>query len=115
MSSGHAWPGASPYVPVLVSRYLPNQATPRRSYQFGQALRRVIDRWDSSKRVAIMASGGLSHQVIDEELDQAVIAALTQGNPEALTSLDRDRLNASPGTPEILNWVIVAAAMMRKR
>lgn len=106
--------GALPYVPVLVSRYLPNQATPRRSYQFGQALRRVIDRWDSSKRVAIMASGGLSHQVIDEDLDQAVITALTQGNPEALTSLDRDRLNASPGTPEILNWVIVAAAMEPK-
>src|SRR5207247_7858103 len=32
-----------PYVPVLVSRYLPNQATPRRVYELGQAVRRVID------------------------------------------------------------------------
>ncbi|MSQ10620.1 MAG: hypothetical protein EXR52_06390, partial [Dehalococcoidia bacterium] len=31
-----------PYVPVLVSRYLPNQATPKRCYQFGQALRKVV-------------------------------------------------------------------------
>jgi hypothetical protein len=100
-----------PYVPVLISRYLPNQATPRRCYEFGHALRRVIDRWDSNKRVAIMASGGLSHQILDEEFDREVIDALVEGNAEALCTLDRVRLNKSPGTPEILNWVATAAAM----
>src|SRR5205807_6554085 len=33
-----------PYVPVLLSRYMPNQATPRRCYEFGPAMRRVIER-----------------------------------------------------------------------
>jgi hypothetical protein len=100
-----------PYVPVLVSRYLPNQATPKRCYEFGQALARVIDRLDSGKRVAVMASGGLSHQIIDEDLDRVVIEALTTGNAEALGSIPRDRLNYAPGTPEILNWIGVAGAM----
>jgi len=106
--------GHYPYVPVLVSRYRPNQATPKRTYQFGQAVRRVIEQWDSPKRVAVMGSGGLSHQVIDEELDQAVIDALQEGNPEALFAIDRDRLNFSPGTPEILNWVACAGVMAPK-
>lgn len=56
-----------------------------------------------------MASGGLSHQVIDEELDRIVIDALVDGNPEA--RLSRERLNKAPGTPEILNWIVCAAAM----
>jgi 3-O-methylgallate 3,4-dioxygenase len=100
-----------PYVPILVSRYRPNQATPRRAYEFGQGLRRVLNRADSPKRVALMASGGLSHQIIDPELDETVIDALTRGDAEALGSIPRERLNGAPGTPEILNWIIVAGAM----
>ena len=103
-----------PHVPVLISRYLPNQATPRRVYEFGQAVRRVIDRWDSNKRVAVMGSGGLSHQIIDEEFDHAVIDALVEGNTTALFSLSRERLNGAPGTPESLNWLACAGAMAPK-
>jgi hypothetical protein len=102
-----------PYVPVIISRYLPNQATPRRVYEFGQAVRRVLER-SGPKRVAVMGSGGLSHQVIDEELDQTVLDALQNGKPEVLCSLDRKRLNAAPGTPEILNWVACAGVMAPK-
>jgi hypothetical protein len=100
-----------PYVPFLISRYLPNQATPARCYELGRALRRAIESWAQDKRVAIMASGGLSHQIIDEELDRQVIDALTERNVEQLCSLPRDRLNRAPGTPEILNWVACAGAM----
>jgi hypothetical protein len=103
-----------PYVPVLVSRYLPNQGTPRRCYELGQAVRRVLERWDSPKRVAVMGSGGLSHQIIDEELDRTVIEALLEGDTDVLCSLDRQRLNRAPGTPEILNWVACAGVMEPK-
>ena len=100
-----------PYVPVTISRYLPNQATSRRVYEFGRAVRRVLEGSTSVKRVAVMGSGGLSHQVIDEELDQLVIDALQSGDAETLCSLDRQRLNRAPGTPEILNWVACAGVM----
>ena len=63
----------------------------------------------------MLASGssrrGLSHQVIDEELDRMAIGALVENDVAALSNLPRARLNRAPGTPEILNWVAVAAAM----
>jgi len=103
--------GSVPMVPVTLSRYLPSQATPRRCFQFGTALRRAIDSWPENKRVALMASGGLSHQIMDEELDHIVIEALRSKDFERLCTLPRDRLNLGPGTPETLNWIAVAAAM----
>lgn len=108
----HYQPEATtPMVPVMVSRYLPSQATPRRCFQFGKALRRAIDSWPENKRVALMASGGLSHQILDEELDHIVIEALRKKDFERLCTLSRERLNVGPGTPETLNWIALAAAM----
>jgi aromatic ring-opening dioxygenase LigB subunit len=103
--------GTVPMVPFSLSRYLPSQATSGRCYALGQALRRAIESWKEDKRVVIMASGGLSHQIIDEELDQQVIHALKEKDVQQLCSLPRDRLNRGPGTPEILNWVALAGAM----
>jgi len=101
----------TPVVPFLLSRYLPHQATPARCYALGQSIRAAVDSWDSEARVAIFASGGLSHQIIDEEQDRAVIKALEDRDADAMKSLDRSRLNKSPGTPETLNWIVVAGAL----
>jgi hypothetical protein len=101
----------TPMLPFFLSRYLPSQASPRRCYAMGAALRRAIESWDSEARVALMASGGLSHQIIDQELDEIVANALINGDAGTLCSLSRERLNRAPGTPEILNWIAVAAAM----
>ncbi len=100
-----------PLLPVLLSRDLPNQATSRRCYDLGVALRRRIESCPLDLRVGLVASGGLSHQIVDEELDRTVIDALIAGDTETLRGLPRARLNRAPGTPEILNWVAVAAAM----
>lgn len=107
--------GTLPLVPFLLSRDLPNQATAARCYDLGVALRRAIESWPVDARVGLMASGGLSHQIVDEELDQAVIRALVQADVDGLRDLARDRLNRAPGTPEILNWVAVAGAMAPAR
>ena len=100
-----------PMVPFMLSRYLPYQATPERCYALGKALRSAIEAWPSDARVGLMASGGLSHQIVDEELDRMVVDALVGKDRERMCSLSRERLNRAPGTPEILNWVAVAAAM----
>jgi 3-O-methylgallate 3,4-dioxygenase len=101
-------PGSKlPMVPVMVNTYYPpNQPTPKRCYAFGQAVRKAIETWDADKRVAVMASGGLSHVVIDEELDQIVIDALRNKDRQALWRLPREKLRG--GTSEILNWVALA-------
>jgi hypothetical protein len=104
-----------PIVPLMISRDLPNQATAARCDDLGKALRKAINAWPEKARVGVLASGGLSHQVVDEELDRNVIKALEQGDEAALRGLSRDRLNKAPGTPEILNWVAVASAMAPTR
>jgi hypothetical protein len=102
--------GKIPMVPVMVNTYYPpNQPTPKRCYAFGQAVRRAIESWKSDKRVALMASGGLSHVVIDEEIDAMTIDGLKNKKPETLFRLPRERLWG--GTSEILNWVALAGAM----
>ncbi|HZA56817.1 MAG TPA: hypothetical protein VE616_21410 [Candidatus Udaeobacter sp.] len=102
--------GKLPMVPVMVNTYYPpNQPTPKRCYAFGQSVRRGIESWNSDKRVAVMASGGLSHVVIDEEIDQMTIAGLRNKDPQALWRLPRERLRG--GTSEILNWVALAGVV----
>lgn len=102
--------GALPMVPIMVNTYYPpNQPSPKRCYVFGQAVRKAIDSWPSERKVALMASGGLSHVVIDEEIDAMVIDGLKNKKPEVLFRLPRERLRG--GTSEILNWVALAGAM----
>ncbi|MGH7887939.1 MAG: extradiol ring-cleavage dioxygenase [Candidatus Binatia bacterium] len=102
--------GNVPMVPFMVNTYYPpNQPTPKRCYALGQAVRKAIEGWNSGKRVALVASGGLSHVVIDEEIDAMVIDGLKNKKPEVLFRLPRERLWG--GTSEILNWVALAGAM----
>jgi hypothetical protein len=99
-----------PLIPVLLNTYYPpNTPSPARCYQLGQALRRAIEHSTDDLRVAIVASGGLSHFVCDEELDRRVLAALHAGDADVLRNIPRAALNA--GSSEIANWVTVAGAM----
>lgn len=98
-----------PIVPVMINTYYPpNQPTPGRCYAFGQALRRAIESWEGEQRVAILASGGLSHFVIDEELDRRVLAALARRDAETLSDIPVAYLNS--GTSETRNWIAVGGA-----
>jgi hypothetical protein len=97
-------------VPFMINTFFPpNQPTPRRCYAVGQALRRAIEAWDRDVTVGIVASGGLSHTIIDEEIDRMTVDAILEKDAAALTSLPRERLNL--GTSEIRNWITVAGAM----
>ncbi len=99
-----------PMVPVFVNCfYPPNQPTPGRCYEFGKALGRAIESWAPGKRVAIAASGGLSHFVIDEALDQQFIRGLIDKRPDVLTQLPVEKLVS--GTSELRNWIVAAAAL----
>ena len=96
-------------VPILLNTYYPpNQITPRRCVQFGRHLRELIASYPEDLRVGIIASGGLSHFVVDEELDLGVIAALKAKDLDHLARLDPKRLQA--GSSEIRGWIVTAAA-----
>ena len=66
--------GSPPVVPIFMNTYFPpNQASPRRCYRLGQAIRAAIDSYPVDARIGILASGGLSHFTVDEELDGEVM------------------------------------------
>ena len=99
-----------PSVPVLVNTfYPPNQPTVRRCYEFGKSIVRAIQSWPGDARVALIASGGLTHFVIDEDIDQAFFAALKNHSIETVAQFGEAIFQA--GTSEMKNWVPVAGAM----
>lgn len=96
-----------PIVPVLLNTYYPpNAPTARRCYDIGRKLAHLIAASKSDKRIAVAASGGLSHFVVDEELDRRVLEAIKRKDAETLRAITRNELNS--GSSEILNWIMVA-------
>jgi hypothetical protein len=118
-SLGHAFtfpryrlglPATTPLVPIFVNTYYqPNVPSAARSHGVGQVVRRAVASWPEDARVAVIASGGLTHFVIDEDLDRRVLAGITERDPDRLTSLPRACLRS--GNSEILNWVAAAGAL----
>ena len=99
-----------PVVPVFLNTYYPpNQPTPRRCYKLGQAIREAVESYPGDARIGIVGSGGLSHFVVDEELDRGIIDALARKDGEALQSLPRKKLNS--GSSEIRMWISVGGAV----
>ena len=99
-----------PVVPVLLNTYYgPNVPSAARCWSFGQAIRRTIESIPDRLQVALIASGGLSHFVVDEDLDHKILGAMAHGDTEILTSIPRTALKS--GSSEILNWIALAGAM----
>jgi len=99
-----------PIVPVLLNTYYPpNVPSPARCWRLGQALRAGIESWESSARIAVFASGGLSHFVVLEDLDRAVLDGLAGGDGAALGQLPSGMLRS--GTSETLNWIAGGGAL----
>ena len=103
-----------PSVPVIFNvHYEPNRPSIRRCLALGHAIRGAIKNWNGHKRVALVASGGLTHFVIDEDFDQTVLGAMERGDEGALARLPENYFRA--GTAEIKNWLPVIAAMTAER
>ncbi|MCX7251702.1 MAG: protocatechuate 3,4-dioxygenase [Burkholderiales bacterium] len=95
-----------PVIPVILNTFdPPNQPTPRRCVALGAALRELIAAWPEDLRVGVIASGGLSHFVVDEALDLQVLGAIRNKDSAALAALDPKLLQA--GSSEIRNWLVV--------
>lgn len=105
----HLTPPDLPVVAILLNTYLP-PAQPRagRCVQLGAALRDAIDSMDGDRRVGILASGGLSHFLVCEDLDRTVLDACAAHDLDTLAAIPEAVLQS--GTSEIKNWITVAAA-----
>ena len=104
-----------PVIPLFVNVYLPPLPTARRCAQLGAAIRKLVEQ--SSLRVAIIASGGMSHYPgawkypqPDYDFDWWAIAHMERGHHEALLSLTNSELD-EVGNTEMLPWMILFGAI----
>jgi len=116
---GHAWTfirrrltgdQTAAMVPVFLNTYFgPNRPTPTRCVALGSALAQAVESFPDDIRVGFVASGGLSHFVIDEQLDRRIIDALKAADMEQLAGEAPEQFTS--GTSEILNWITVGSAL----
>jgi hypothetical protein len=98
-----------PVVPIFLNTYYPpNPPTPKRCVDLGRHIAELIADYPEDIRVGLIASGGLSHFVVDEELDRGLMAAFKHKDLDFMAGLDPERLKA--GSSEIRCWLLVAAA-----
>src|SRR5260370_37227189 len=96
-----------PVVPIFLNTYNPpNPPLPKRCVRLGRTLKELIESYPEDLRVGLVASGGLSHFVVEEDLHRAIIEALRRKDLDFLARLDPRRPKA--GSSEIRNWIVVA-------
>jgi gallate dioxygenase len=112
-----AWPVA--VVPLQVGVLQFPIPTARRCYRLGQALRRAIESYPEDLNVAIVATGGLSHQVHGEragfnnpEWDSQFLD-LIENDPVRLTELTHAEYAALGGLEgaEVIMWLVMRGAL----
>ena len=106
---------AIPVVPLFVNTYLPPLPKARRCEALGKAIREIVER--GPERVAIIASGGMSHYPGTWKYPQPAfdfdwwaIAQMERGNPGALLDLTNEQLD-EVGNTEMLPWMILFGAI----
>jgi protocatechuate 4,5-dioxygenase beta chain/2,3-dihydroxyphenylpropionate 1,2-dioxygenase len=104
-----------PIVPLYVNAYLPPQPTPARCYAWGQALRAILDA--RPERVALLASGGLSHfpgsdryGSPDYEWDRQMLDRLVAGRGGETAALTGEELDKA-GNVEFRTWITLLGAV----
>jgi len=111
--------GTFPLVPVGMNCTVPPIPTPERAYHVGTVLREIVRAFPEDLRVAVLATGGLSHEPggpryfwVDEAFDRWFLDLLKAGDHAALLrecTLERMEEAGSGGTAELLAWILVMA------
>jgi protocatechuate 4,5-dioxygenase beta chain len=116
------WPeGEAPVtiVPININTVQFPLPSAKRCYALGKAVGEAIAAWDSDKKVTVLASGGLSHQLdgeragfINKEFDLQFMDSLVS-NPEWATQFSSLDLVEKTGTQgvELLMWLAMRAAL----
>jgi aromatic ring-opening dioxygenase catalytic subunit (LigB family) len=106
-------------VPVTMNCNVPPIPAPVRAYEVGRVLADVMRVYPAPTRIAVIATGGLSHEPggpryfwVDEEFDRWFLDLLKAGDHERLLrecTLERMETAGSGGTAELLAWIAVLA------
>ena len=109
---------AVPVVPVIINTLTPPMPTAKRCFAFGEFLGKVLSR--SEKRIAMIATGGLSHWPgeaqhgkINIPFDRNFLDNLIARDHTQLTAYTHDEISveAGSGGHEIRTWIALAGAV----
>ena len=100
----------TPQVPVDTNTFFPpNQPRIARCLEFGRVIGDAIRAFDEHVRVCVIASGGLSHFVVDEDFDRDIMRAMAANDFEHLLGYGEGYYQA--GSSEIKSWIAAGGAM----
>ena len=106
-------------IPLYVGVIQYPQPTGNRCYSLGKALRRAIDAYPKDLRVAIMGTGGLSHQIqgpraglLNLDYDKEWLDALID-NPLSIKDISASELIRETGSEgaESIMWLVMRGAL----
>lgn len=105
-------------VPMIVNSIEPPLPSLRRCIEWGLLLKKTIETYAEPLRVAILATGGLSHSIgertmgdIDEPFDRECIRLFSEGAPAELAAFLEMRLPLTGnGAQEVRNWTVAHGA-----
>jgi OH-DDVA oxygenase/3-O-methylgallate 3,4-dioxygenase len=101
-----------PTLPIITNTFFPpNQPRPWRCFDLGRLVHRVLSEWRNDARVAVIGSGGMTHFVINEEFDRALLAAIQSRDDAFLRAISPALMK--DGTSELLNWVSAAGCLFQ--
>ena len=119
-----------PVVPIFVNAIHVPAPSARRCYYYGQVIRRAVEQHAGAGRVAIYASGGLSHFTggypyghyrgpfsygsISEEFDQRILGQMEAGEGSKLAELSHDDIIGN-GEIELRSWITMLGAIGDRR
>lgn len=107
-----------PLVPIAMNCTVPPTPTPQQAYEVGVVVRDIVTGyWKGQERVAVIGTGGLSHEpggpryfYVDEAFDRWFLGLLAEGDHRRILrecTLERMEAAGSGGTAELLAWIAV--------
>jgi protocatechuate 4,5-dioxygenase beta chain len=111
------WPVAA--IPLEVNVLQHPLPTARRCHRLGQAIRRAVESYERDIKVAIVGTGGMSHQLtgpnfgaMNEGEDQAFLDLLER-DPDSLAALTHETMMEKYGVEgiELIMWLVMRGAL----
>ena len=118
--AGESWPVKT--VPLEVNVIQHPLPTARRCLKLGRALRRAVESYDQDVRVAVMGTGGMSHQLqgrrfgfMSEAFDQEFLDRIER-DPDDLAGMTHHELMLRAGAEavELIMWLVMRGAMSER-
>lgn len=109
-----------PLVPIHMNCVIPPMPSPERCYEVGKIIAAIVRAWPAGQRVAIMGTGGLSHDpggpkyfAVDEQFDRWFLGLLEEGDAGRVVreaTIERMIAAGDGGTTELLAWIAACGA-----